>query len=91
MNNWVSMEGRANRARYFGRTLAIIAAVSLLAFVSGFFVGLTMGRGGQAAAGIAGFIIGLAGQILCAFQVVQRLHDLDRPGTHYWLLPLAEF
>ena len=21
-----------------------------------------------------------------AFEVVKRLHDLDRPGTHYWYL-----
>jgi uncharacterized membrane protein YhaH (DUF805 family) len=80
------MEGRVNRARYFGRTLAITAATFLVAFVSGLFVGVTIGSSGQELAGIVGSIIGLAGQILCAFQVVQRLHDLDRPGTHYWLL-----
>ncbi|MFL6465885.1 MAG: DUF805 domain-containing protein [Bryobacteraceae bacterium] len=80
------MEGRVNRARYFGRTLAITAAIVLVALVSGAFLGLTMGSNGQQLAGTVGFIIGLAGQILCAFQVVQRLHDLDKPGTHYWLL-----
>ena len=86
MSKWMSMEGRLNRARYFGRTMAITAATFLVASVTGAFLALTMGGTGQQLAGTVGFIIGLTGQILCAFQVVQRLHDLDKPGTHYWLL-----
>jgi uncharacterized membrane protein YhaH (DUF805 family) len=28
----------------------------------------------------------MVGNTLSALQIVKRLHDLDRPGTHYWLL-----
>ena len=30
--------------------------------------------------------IALAGAVVAAFQAVKRLHDLGRPGWHYWLL-----
>jgi uncharacterized membrane protein YhaH (DUF805 family) len=32
------------------------------------------------------FIGGIGLTVVYAFQTVKRLHDIDRPGTHYWLL-----
>jgi uncharacterized membrane protein YhaH (DUF805 family) len=77
--NLLSMEGRLNRAAYFGRALAISAVMMLI----GAAMGATMGQ--DAAREPAGGV-GLAGTVVIAFQAVKRLHDLDRPGTHYWLL-----
>jgi len=31
-------------------------------------------------------VIGMGGALVQAFLVVRRLHDLDKPGAHYWLL-----
>jgi len=31
-------------------------------------------------------IIVIGGTIIIAFQVVKRLHDIEKPGSHYWLL-----
>ena len=87
MGNLLSMEGRLNRAAYFGRALAIWAVTALIAFSVGAVMGVTMGQdASQGAAPGVGFLIGLGGAVVIAFQVVRRLHDLDRPGTHYWLL-----
>jgi uncharacterized membrane protein YhaH (DUF805 family) len=87
MGNLLSMEGRLNRAAYFGRILAIWAMAALVGFLVGAGMGVTMGQdAAQEAAGGVGFLIGLAAAVVIAFQAVKRLHDLDRPGTHYWLL-----
>jgi uncharacterized membrane protein YhaH (DUF805 family) len=32
------------------------------------------------------FIVSIPITVIAAFPVVKRLHDLGRPGTHYWLL-----
>jgi uncharacterized membrane protein YhaH (DUF805 family) len=41
---------------------------------------------GYAVAQLLALVFVLAGAVLGAFQVVKRLHDLGRPGWHYWLL-----
>jgi uncharacterized membrane protein YhaH (DUF805 family) len=87
MGNLLSMEGRLNRAAYFGRALAISAVTALIAFSVGALMGAAMHqRVALETAPEVGFLIWLPGTVLVAFQVVKRLHDLDRPGTHYWLL-----
>jgi len=79
-----SMEGRYNRAKYFWTVLAISIVVQVISFAIGFAIGWS---GGDPSTGaVIGFIIGITGAVICAFQVVKRLHDLDRPGSHYWLL-----
>jgi uncharacterized membrane protein YhaH (DUF805 family) len=57
-------------------------AIQLIAVV----VGAAGGTGDTAE--VLGAIIGLGGAIPLAFQAVKRLHDLDRPGSHYWLFLL---
>ena len=60
----------------------------MLAFVVGFMMGMT-GSDDTAASAVGG-IIGLVGTVMIAFAAVKRLHDLGRPGSHYWffLVPL---
>jgi len=77
------MEGRYNRLKYFLITLAISVVVQVISFAVGFAIGMSGIDPGIAS--LAGFIIGIGGAVVYAFQVVKRLHDLDRPGTHYWL------
>jgi uncharacterized membrane protein YhaH (DUF805 family) len=86
MDSIFSLEGRLNRGRYFGRMLAIAILTQIVAFLAGLFLGATMGNDAQQTASVIGGIIGLVGTVVMAFQVVKRLHDLGRPGTHYWLL-----
>ena len=84
MNEFITMQGRINRLKYFAYTL-VITVVSYAAFFwVGMFVGLTGGT--DATASFFGFILGLASTILLALQTVRRLHDMNRPGWHYWLL-----
>jgi len=83
-----SMQGRYNRAKYFWVVLAIVLVGQLVStgvgmavshFVSdpetAFVTSLTIG-----------LIVAIGIAVVAAFQAVKRLHDMDRPGTHYWLL-----
>jgi uncharacterized membrane protein YhaH (DUF805 family) len=81
-----SMHGRLNRARYLMRCLAIGVLVEVVALLSGLLVGVSLGEGSEPVAAVLGGIIGLAGTVVMACEVVKRLHDLDRPRSHYWLL-----
>ncbi|WP_282753517.1 DUF805 domain-containing protein [Desulfuromonas thiophila] len=78
-----SMEGRYNRAKYFWVMLAIAVVGQLISVGIGIAVGSS--GGDPEAAGAIGLIVGIGIAVVYAFQVVKRLHDLDRPGTHYWL------
>jgi uncharacterized membrane protein YhaH (DUF805 family) len=79
-----SMEGRYNRARYFWTAVALSVVASIAAVLLGFAVGSS--GGDPAAAQPLSLIISIPITIVIAFQVVKRLHDLNRPGSHYWLL-----
>ena len=77
-----TMEGRANRAWYFWHIilddLAILTAIAMcagLVFVTGSPLFILPGLG----AVVAGLWAGIA-------ITVKRLHDLDRPGWHWFLL-----
>jgi uncharacterized membrane protein YhaH (DUF805 family) len=85
------MEGRITRSTYFWMTFALTLITYAMAFMAGLFMGAT-GATSEAAEAIGG-VIGLGMSVVIAFQVVKRLHDLDRPGWHYWLLlvPLYNF
>jgi uncharacterized membrane protein YhaH (DUF805 family) len=83
MGKLFSTEGRIGRQQYFLITLAVVAVTYFLAFVVGFAAGIS--GAGESAATVLGFVIGLGGAVVQAFLVVRRLHDLGKPGTHYWL------
>jgi TonB family protein len=88
-------DGRLNRARYLGRVLLInlllyivIPCVVIGAFYLVQIVGLPWPRAVEflmMAVPIGLFMVCLA-VVVAAFQVSKRLHDLGRPGWHYWLL-----
>ncbi len=82
MRTFFSMQGRYNRARYFWAQFGILVLVYGGALGAGFAKVLPTG---QSATAIWCAIL-LVGNALSALQVVKRLHDLGRPGTHYWLL-----
>lgn len=84
MGDLFSMKGRFNRSRYILTTLAITAVTYGVAFVIGVMTGV-MGMGENVAT-LAGGVVGVFANIIVAFVVVKRLHDLDRPGWHFWLL-----
>ncbi len=86
MNGLFSMHSRLNRAKYFGRILVMSMSAHIAAFLAGFLLGGIMGENAEPAALIVGSILGLAAMVAMACEVVKRLHDLDRPGTHYWFL-----
>ena len=83
-----SMEGRYNRAKYFWITMAIsvVGTIILVGLITG--VGY-LSRGSEVILNflsVIGLIGGVGLAVVCAFPAVKRFHDLDRPGTHYWLL-----
>jgi len=85
MTDFLSMKGRLNRARYFLHELAI----SCVMFIITAQIGLATDgyrTGNLKAAALFMLIAGIGGSIIYTFQTVKRLHDLDRPGAHYWLL-----
>ena len=79
-----SMEGRYNRARYFW----IAVALSVVANIATAFLSVAVGSSGgdPAATQLLSLVITIPITVVIAFQVVKRLHDLNRPGSHYWLL-----
>lgn len=84
MSEIFSMSGRFSRSKYVWMTVIITGVTYALALVMGVLMGL-MGLG-EDMAGVAGGVLGMCGQIVLAFVMVKRLHDLDRPGWHFWLL-----
>jgi uncharacterized membrane protein YhaH (DUF805 family) len=86
MNSLFSTEGRLNRAKYFWRTLVISACSNMAAFLAVFLLGGMMGKNAEPAALIVGYLRFMAGGVMIAFGAVKRLHDLDRPGSHYWFM-----
>jgi len=77
-----SFQGRANRSWYFWHILIddfVIAALAIAMVVMGVLVGLPL-----VVLPLAGIMLG---GISAAIAVtVKRLHDLDRPGWHWFLL-----
>jgi uncharacterized membrane protein YhaH (DUF805 family) len=75
------------------RGLAIGVLVDMAAFLRGLLVGVSLGEESEPVAGALAVIIGLAGTLAIAFEVAKRLHDLNRPGTHYrfMLIPRYNF
>jgi uncharacterized membrane protein YhaH (DUF805 family) len=84
MGELFSMEGRYNRARYFW----IVVFLQIIGYLLGYLLGMVVGTSGgdTSTAQALSLLISIPIAILVAFQVVKRLHDLDRPGSNYWLL-----
>lgn len=78
------MAGRYNRSKYVWMTLGVSLITYALAFVVGIM--MSMVGGGEDTASLVGGVIGVIANVVVAFMVVKRLHDLDRPGWHYWLM-----
>lgn len=83
-----SIRGRYNRTAYFWSQFGIVVLVYGATFSAGFAKLLPTGQ----SATIIWYAVLLVGNFLSALQIVKRLHDLDRPGTHYWflLIPLYD-
>ena len=83
-----SMEGRYNRARHFWTVAAIWVVLQVFGIALGVAISLSAddAESAAAAAGQIGLLLGLAAAVVTAFPAVKRFHDLNRPGTHYWLL-----
>lgn len=62
--------GRMNRKSFFLVFLAIFVLVFIFTLI------------GQ---GIMAFVVWSIATLLHAFSTVKRLHDLNKPGVHYWL------
>ena len=80
----LTMNGRIGRARYF----LTILGLTIVMYIISFAVGIIGGSNGASDEGIGAtaYLISIVFTVVMAFSVVRRFHDLDRPGTHYWLL-----
>ncbi|MDH3196909.1 MAG: DUF805 domain-containing protein [Candidatus Krumholzibacteria bacterium] len=83
MGKIFTLKGRMGRKQYFLGVLGITVVTYALAFAIG-FVSAMAGVGEEGASAL-GFIIGAAGCAAMACLVVRRLHDVGKPGWHYWL------
>jgi len=84
MNSIFSFQGRYNRAKYFWVMLAMQAATWLV--TAGIASSVTGSGNNLEAAQAVAFLVSIGGTVLIAFPIVKRLHDVGRPGSHYWLL-----
>jgi cytochrome c-type biogenesis protein CcsB len=91
--NLFSMQGRLNRLKYFHLSLIILIVtlgvtlsltliiIGILPKISGVFSWAL-----RSAIILTVLILFILLTLVSAFQRVKRLHDLGRPGTHFWLL-----
>ena len=79
-----TMKGRITRKQYVLTTLIVSLVGFVIAFGIGFASGMA-GTGDDAGNGIAS-IVSFAIAFVQAFLVVRRLHDIGKPGWHFWLL-----
>jgi uncharacterized membrane protein YhaH (DUF805 family) len=84
MKELFSMQGRFSRQRYFLTGLVVTLIMYALAFVLGFAIGMA-GIDPAIATGVS-YLISVIGIVVWSFLVVKRLHDLGKPGWHYWLM-----
>ena len=75
--------GRIGRARFFFTMLGIVIVVTIVQsfILMTYMPGITVVD--QTMALLAVEFVGI---ILQSGFVVERIHDLDRPGSHYWLM-----
>jgi uncharacterized membrane protein YhaH (DUF805 family) len=85
MSDLFSMKGRYNRAKYFWIEFGIFVFWVILANVLEAVVA-KLGGSFNTMPILFTFIISPAILAIMALQVVKRLHDIGRPGSHYWLL-----
>ena len=83
MGTLLSLRGRIGRGQYAIITLAITLVSYAFAFAIGFVSAVSDGDVHNA--GMLGLGVGLAGCLLQGIFAVRRLHDLGKPGWHFWL------
>jgi len=86
MHSVLSLQGRYNRAKYLWVMLAIQVITWIIA--AGIASSVAGSGDGFDTAQTIGFLVGVGGTVFMAFPIVKRLHDIGRPGSHYWLLLL---
>lgn len=84
MNSILSLQGRYNRAKYFW----VMLAIQIITWIT--VVGISSSVAGSnndfETAQTISLLICIGGTVLMVFPTVKRLHDIGRPGSHYWLL-----
>jgi len=83
MGNLFSTKGRVGRREYAVASFVIMLISYAFAFAIGFASAVSDTDVHNA--GMLGLTVGLVGGIMQAFVSVRRLHDLGRPGWHFWL------
>jgi len=78
-----TMKGRITRKEYILTSLFVSLVGFVIAFGIGFASGMA-GSGEEAGNGVAG-LVSLAIGVVQSFLIVRRLHDIGKPGWHYWL------
>jgi uncharacterized membrane protein YhaH (DUF805 family) len=85
MLRWFNARGRISRRQY----LMSVIAICLLTF-GWFYIGGLMSSNEDVAIRTTGLMVFVttlvAGGTANGFLVIRRLHDLNKPGTHGWLL-----
>ncbi len=85
LKKYFSFKGRINRGKFFGITTPISIIVYIINKITtgtdSMFLLLFL------------LLLNVAHIALSTCLIVQRLHDIERPGTHYWLflIPFYNF
>jgi uncharacterized membrane protein YhaH (DUF805 family) len=85
-------QGRLPRGTYALRLLTLNATIMIAAYCLGLIIGSTFEPNViEQIIPVIALVIGGLGELLIAIQAIKRLHDLNRPGTHFWLLLLPGY
>ena len=78
LKRYFTFEGRINRAHYFAASISISLIANILGRISK--------SSGSLLLLMVYLLFAIAATAVNICIGVQRLHDIERPGTHYWLL-----
>jgi uncharacterized membrane protein YhaH (DUF805 family) len=84
--SFFSFEGRYNRKKFFWVSVAVGCVLVGAKVALAILLVLLFPESAPEQLGVATGVIGLILNVwLVSYPVVKRLHDLDRPGSNYWL------
>lgn len=80
MSMGFTMNGRIGRKEYLVSTLVIV----LLTYAAGLVFGFAAGVSGNSVENTIALLVTMAGCFMQSALMVRRLHDIGRPGSHFW-------
>jgi uncharacterized membrane protein YhaH (DUF805 family) len=91
MINPFSMKGRLNRAKYLLILVILYMLVNITIYIGAYIIIKLKGEISKTEFDIVSILSTVVWFVLGAFPTVRRYHDIDQPGSHFWLLLIPAY